>query len=218
MNLLALVLIIIFGFIVGFVSGVFPGPITLIIISLSLRKGNKTALKCLLAQILVELIYASLAFAGIGNQLKYLSPYSSYFHFGAALFVFIYGLKLTKNPKINLAKEKSQLLVSNPQFQGPTLGLSLGLTNPGIVFFFMGTYQLFITTIQSSHSAILFFSMMAGLELGVLSWYLLVFSWAKKWQEKLNQHLEPIHKIMGQLLLLMGVVLTAKAIYEILSS
>lgn len=203
---------LLFGLIVGLLSGIFPGPITLFMISRCLEKGKKTALITLLGQISAEVIYATVAFLTVGQKLKAVSTYAPFFNLGTSVFIFIYGLRLFAG------KKKKEL--SRPQIRGEGffLGFLLGISNPGITVFFLGVYQFFLNQGQFPSSALLFFLLMLALEMGVLLWYIFLFSWILRSQESLSARLGPLHKIVGLLLMLIAVLLSLKTIYEIASN
>lgn len=165
--------------IVAAVTVLSPGPGVVMTLSNALRYGARGTFGGIIGIACGTLIVASISATSVGVLLTTSAMAFTILKFVGAAYLIYLGIKLWRSPAINITVQPAQAESFTKRFLE---GLSLQLTNPKAVFFFISIFPQFID-LQSNYSAQ--FSILVttyiALVLGIHSLYALFAKRAKQW-------------------------------------
>jgi homoserine/homoserine lactone efflux protein len=156
-----------------------PGPGVVMTLTNSLQYGLRGTLGGILGIAFGALIVAAISATSVGILLATSALAFSLLKFVGAAYLIYLGIKLWKSPPLKIAAQPAQEAGMGKRF---VEGLSLQITNPKAVFFFISIFPQFIN-LNSNYSAqfaLLVFTYIA-LVLAIHSLYALVAKRAKRW-------------------------------------
>ncbi len=133
--------IILKGLMIGVFSSIPVGPIAILCIQRTLNRGRNHGFFTGLGAALSDLGYASLAAFSMSFIVDFIHQHQFYIEFGGAFIILIFGFVIFKsNPmkKISVASEKKE-----SYFQDFITSFALTMTNPLMIFLFIGLYARF---------------------------------------------------------------------------
>lgn len=156
-----------------------PGPGVVMTLSNALRYGVRGTFGGILGIAFGALIVAAISATSVGVLLATSAVAFTILKFVGAAYLIYLGIKLWKSPAIKIAEQPTQETGFSRRF---IEGLSLQLTNPKAVFFFISIFPQFID-LQTNYSVQ--FSILVAtyitLVLGIHSIYALLAKRAKHW-------------------------------------
>lgn len=165
--------------VVAAVTVLSPGPGVVMTLTNALRYGVRSTFGGILGIAFGALIVAAISATSVGVLLATSAVAFTILKFVGAAYLIYLGIKLWKSPSINVIEQPAQDTSFSKHF---IEGLSLQLTNPKAVFFFISIFPQFID-LQSNYSvqfSILVATYIA-LVLGIHSIYALFAKRAKQW-------------------------------------
>lgn len=160
---------ILYGIIIGILVSAPMGPIGVLCIRRTLHRGRRDGFYTGIGAMLSDLFYATVTYLGIGLIMNFIDKNETLFKLAGSIVMLIFGIYLYRTAPSYKTDDKD-----NNFSIWHTILSSFGLTlsNPFIIFFFIGLYSRFNFVSDSSHSMLLgYTSGMLGIALGAIAWW-----------------------------------------------
>jgi threonine/homoserine/homoserine lactone efflux protein len=184
------------GIILGLCVAVPVGPIGILCINRTIKKGYFSGVISGLGATTADFVYGIIAALGVNIVITFLSAYKNWFHFIGFIFLIIVGIGiLTKKPK----DPELILPESKGFFKDYLTSFLLTLTNPLTVFFFIAVFSSFDAINVSVLNAI---PLLLGVLIGSGGWWFILCGFTSKFKKKMSfKFLKKIDIISGILIL-----------------
>ena len=193
------------GFLIGVLVSAPMGPIGLLCVQRTLKKGLWHGFFSGVGAALSDVFYAGIISLGVGFIINFITVNQYTLHIIGSIMLLIFGVYvLRSNPFKWLHEPKEN---SNSYSQDIVSAFFLTLSNPVIIFL----YLLFFARLNFISSEEKLFSILLGLAsilVGALSWWLLITFFVDKLRRRMNlKGLWIMNKIVGSVIIALSVFL-----------
>ncbi|MFT3992760.1 MAG: LysE family transporter [Dysgonomonas sp.] len=202
-----MLLIIIKGLFIGFLSSAPMGPVGMLCVQRTLNEGRKNGLITGIGAVVGDMIIAFLAILaalGLGFSNEFIQQHEEILRIIGSLVLIVFGyLIFRKNPSKNLAK-----LNENKISQWKVFGSSLILTisNIATLFLYIALFARF-NVIDAEKSFAFDLVSVLFIGIGAFCWWLLITYLVNKLRARFNPRgLQIFNRIIGSILFIVGVV------------
>ena len=201
------------GFLIGICASVPLGPVGILVIQKSLGYGQKTGFVTGLGAALLDVIYAVIAIFFLARARRFLEANTILILIVGGLVVIAVGVIMFFQDPFRKLKEDKQ--DSKFSMSGFFQAIAICASNPGAILIMFGLFAFFRVDTSAADSTVglLLLAVAAG---SVAYWFL--FSWAfGRWSRKLNlRTLLWINRVFGILLFIIGIVMLADGVYQLI--
>ena len=191
------------GFIIGIIISAPMGPTGLLCIQRTLNKGRRHGLMTGFGACISDLFYAVLVGIGMSFLIDFIESHINILQIFGSILLLIFGIYLFRtNPVKTLRKART----SANYAQDMATSFFLTLSNPLIIFLFIGLYARFnfITPDEPWFQQIIGYSFIIA---GALAWWFLVTALISKLRDKFNlRGIWVINKTIGIIVIVLSIV------------
>lgn len=184
------------------------GPVNIIVIRNSIRRGFLVAFLTGLGAVLADTIYASFAAFGIGSIEHFIAAYATPLTLvGGALLVFM-GVRLARS-HVSLSELALQEPPKKRQIAGKMLTtFMLTLTNPGVFFGFIAIFGTMNAVLRLGESVDRPPTAVAGVAIGGAMWWLFLSFVVTRFKSRISERVfDKINRWTGVLIAAFGFAL-----------
>jgi len=185
------------------------GPISIVVIRKTIRYNKRRALIPAFGSLTADIFYSAIVGFGITFVATFFKSYQHYIQILGGLVLLIIAIRILRKPAEALLKNQNGKV---PFIKGFSLGFFLALFNPGTIFMMTAILAALGTRLDNAQLSTSL-SIMAGLFIGELSWWLFltnITEWAKG---KFGKHAPiKINTFAGYFLLIMSIIIFIKSI------
>ncbi len=191
------------GFLIGLCTSIPVGPIAILCIQQTLHKGRWHGFFSGLGAATSDFIYALIALLGFSFVMDFIKTHQLTIQIIGSAVILIFGIHIyNQNPSKRL-KKNTPSKFSYPQDFISALGLTI--SNPLMVFLFLGLFAQFSFVTQESSTASIILGMLSVF-LGSSTWWLLLTYVASQFKNRLNiRGLRFLNKVAGALICIIAV-------------
>lgn len=213
-----MILILLKGLFIGLLSSAPMGPVGMLCIQRTLNDGRQHGLITGLGAAVGDVIYALITLVGalgLGFIADYLEKHQAPFQIGGSIILLVFGyFVFNQNPSKSITKLKKTESSFGKVFVS---SLALTLSNIGMLFLYMALFARF-SLIDSNNSFILNLAIVPAIGLGALLWWVFITYVVNKLRTKFNPRgLKVFNKVIGSILMAIGVVGIASGIYMLVT-
>jgi len=195
--------------IAGFSMCVLIGPISIIIIRKAIRHNKYDALIPGLGSVTADIFYSSIVGFGITFIANFFTQYEKYFQLIAGFVLCFLAIHILRKPAQSLFKSQNGKL---PFIKSFSLGFFLALFNPGTLFLMLTI--LTALNVSATRSLATSFSIIIGLFIGELSWWIFLVNITELAKGKFGKKAPlTINTFSGIFLLCMSIIIIIKNIF-----
>ncbi len=190
------------------------GPVNVIVIRNSIRRGMLVAFLAGMGAVVADTIYAALAAYSVSTIEHFVADYAvTLMLVGGALLVFM-GIRLARS-HITLAELALQEPPKKRQVAGKMLTtFMLTLTNPGVFFGFVAIFGTMTAVLKLGDSADRPITVVAGVAIGGTLWWLFLSFVVTRFKSKISERVfDKINRWTGILIAAFGFALLAEALF-----
>ncbi len=190
------------------------GPVNIIVIRNSIRRGMLVAFLAGMGAVVADTIYAALAAYSVSTIEHFVADYAvTLMLVGGALLVFM-GIRLARS-HITLAELALQEPPKKRQVAGKMLTtFMLTLTNPGVFFGFVAIFGTMTAVLKLGESADRPITVVAGVAIGGTLWWLFLSFVVTRFKSKISERVfDKINRWTGILIAAFGFALLAEALF-----
>ncbi|MET3193447.1 LysE family transporter [Gottfriedia sp. OAE603] len=189
------------SFILGFSVSAPVGPIGLLCIQRILTRGRAAGFVTGFGAATANLIYASIAAFGFSVVSSFLVEQQLIFRVIGGVFLFYLGLKtFMKKPSNTAANLEGESIFA--MFLSTFV---LMITNPVTILNFVAMFAG-LGFEQSSSSSLVAVTLIVGVFLGAISWWIILSNVVSLFRNKIRPHLSRVNKIAGLLIIILGIL------------
>ncbi len=193
------------GFLIGLCTSVPVGPIAILCIQRTLQKGRKNGFYSGLGAACSDFVYALLALLGLSFVMDFINQYEFLIQLIGCILIMAFGVFIFfQNPTKSIRKQSENESAS--YFQEFLTAFLLTITNPLMIFLFLGLYARMEFLVDSAGWWEDMFGMLAILA-GSSTWWFTVTLLASIFHNKFNiRGLWILNKITGSLIFVIALV------------
>lgn len=193
------------GFLIGLCTSVPVGPIAILCIQRTLQKGRKYGFYSGLGAACSDFFYALLAIFGLSFVMDFINQYEFLIQLGGSVLIMAFGVFIFfQNPTKNIKRQSQNDTAT--YFQEFLTSFLLTVTNPLMIFLFLGLYARMEFLVDSAGWWEDMFGMLAILA-GSTTWWFTVTLLASTFHNKFNiRGLWILNKITGSLIFIIALV------------
>lgn len=193
------------GFIIGLCTSVPVGPIAILCIQRTLQKGRKVGFVSGLGAASSDFVYALIAMLGLSFVMDFIQQHEFLIQLVGSIVIMGFGVMIFfQNPTKKIKKGKS--VGSGTYFQEYLTSFALTITNPLMIFLFLGLFARMEFLVDSAGWYENVFGMIAVLA-GSATWWFTITLLASTFRNKFNiRGLWILNKITGSLIFLIALV------------
>lgn len=193
------------GFLIGLCTSVPVGPIAILCIQRTLQKGRKYGFYSGFGAACSDFVYALLALFGLSFVMDFINQYEFLIQLIGSILIMAFGVFIFfQNPTKNIRKQSAN--DSATYFQEFLTAFLLTITNPLMIFLFLGLYARMEFLVDSAGWWEDMFGMLAILA-GSTTWWFSVTLLASTFHNKFNiRGLWILNKITGSLIFVIALV------------
>lgn len=193
------------GFLIGLCTSVPVGPIAILCIQRTLQKGRKNGFYSGLGAACSDFVYALLALLGLSFVMDFINQYEFLIQLIGSILIMAFGVFIFfQNPTKSIRKQSVNDSAS--YFQEFLTAFLLTITNPLMIFLFLGLYARMEFLVDSAGWWEDMFGMLAILA-GSSTWWFTVTLLASIFHNKFNiRGLWILNKITGSLIFVIALV------------
>lgn len=192
------------GFLIGLCTSIPVGPIAILCIQRTLHKGRWHGFISGLGAATSDFLYALIALLGLSFVMDFVKSHELIIQIVGSIVIMGFGLHIFfQNPSKQL-KKSNKTKTSYPQEYISALGLTI--TNPLMIFLFLGLFAQFSFVSANSSTASIVLGMISVF-LGSCTWWFLLSYIASLLKNRLNiRGLRFLNKIAGSLIIIIAIV------------
>jgi threonine/homoserine/homoserine lactone efflux protein len=200
-----MLIIAIKGILIGVLVSAPMGPIGLLCIQRTLNKGRWHGFVTGMSAVFSDLIYATLTGLSMGFVVDFIEKNQAALQIIGSLLLLFFGYyTFRSNPTKKLKKPDEA--VPNTYTQDAITSFFLTLSNPFIIFLFLGLYARFAFISPEETSFALIFGL-AGIAVGAASWWFLITFFVGKLRSTFNMRgLWVLNRIVGVTIMIFAMV------------
>jgi len=193
------------GFLIGLCTSVPVGPIAILCIQRTLQKGRKYGFYSGMGAASSDFVYALLALFGISFVMDFINQHEFLIQFVGSVLIMAFGVVIFfQNPTKNISKKAEKEGAS--YLQEYITAFALTITNPLMIFLFLGLYARMEFLVDSAGWWEDCFGMLAVLA-GSTTWWFTLTLLASIFHNKFNiRGLWILNKITGTLIFVIALV------------
>jgi len=193
------------GFLIGLCTSVPVGPIAILCIQRTLQKGRKYGFYSGLGAACSDFFYALLAIFGLSFVMDFINQYEFLIQLIGSVLIMAFGVFIFfQNPTKNIKRQSQNDTAT--YFQEFLTSFLLTVTNPLMIFLFLGLYARMEFLVDSAGWWEDMFGMLAILA-GSTTWWFTVTLLASTFHNKFNiRGLWILNKITGSLIFIIALV------------
>ena len=193
---------IITGFLIGLFVSIPVGPIAVLCIQRTLNKGRWYGFATGLGAAFSDMMYALVAGFGMSIVISVITNNQLFIQMVGSVVICVFGIYIFRS---NPLPQKTPIGSSQSYLQDFFAAFFMTITNPMIIFLFIGLYARF----NFIYEDIAFLKTMLGILavfLGAASWWFVLVSIVNLFRNKFNvRSLGVINKIMGSILAILAI-------------
>lgn len=192
------------GFLIGLCTSIPVGPIAILCIQRTLHKGRWHGFISGLGAATSDFLYALIALLGLSFVMDFVKSHELIIQIVGSIVIMGFGFHIFfQNPSKQL-KKSNKTKTSYPQEYISALGLTI--TNPLMIFLFLGLFAQFSFVSANSSTASIVLGMISVF-LGSCTWWFLLSYIASLLKNRLNiRGLRFLNKIAGSLIIIIAIV------------
>ncbi|MCQ2335565.1 MAG: LysE family transporter [Paludibacteraceae bacterium] len=193
------------GFIIGLCTSAPVGPIAILCIQRTLQKGRRVGFVSGLGAASSDFVYALIAMLGLSFVMDFINQYEFLIQLVGSIVIMGFGVMIFfQNPTKRIKKGKTA--TSSTYFQEYITSFALTITNPLMIFLFLGLFARMEFLVDSAGWYENVFGMIAVL-IGSSTWWFTITLLASTFRNKFNiRGLWILNKITGSLIFLIAMV------------
>lgn len=189
------------GFGIGLIMSSPAGPVNFLCFHRTLHRGLFAGWMIALGAIAADTIFASAAIFGIKAASEFIAYHIGILQLIGGLLIIIFGLYLLLHKVTDVQPGKGKQKIWRYFFTG----FGLSITNPGNFFGFMAMFSGVTDLVTESASLFHGTSLILGVVLGALTWWLALTTVTHKYRSKMTLNaLLRINKVAGTVILAAG--------------
>ena len=176
-----------------------PGPVTVLVVSASVKSGFKAGLATVAGTNIASLVLIAISFIILQGVFSVSETAMLWLSFLGAFYLIYFSITIIKD-KIDIKQtvQESSSLVTKNHFKD---GFLIGISNPKDVVFFIAFFPLFLEVSSDIYSSMLILTLVwILLDYSLLSIYCFIFSKVSS-----NRVANIIGRVSGTILLLIGI-------------
>ena len=176
-----------------------PGPVTVLVVSASVKSGFKAGLATVAGTNIASLVLIAISFIILQGVFSVSETAMLWLSFLGAFYLIYFSIIIIKD-KIDIQQtvQESSSLVTKNHFKD---GFLIGISNPKDVIFFIAFFPLFLEVSSNIYSSMLILTLVwILLDYSLLSIYCFIFSKVSS-----NRVANIIGRVSGTILLLIGI-------------
>ena len=176
-----------------------PGPVTVLVVSASVKSGFKAGLATVAGTNIASLVLIAISFIILQGVFSVSETAMLWLSFLGAFYLIYFSITIIKD-KIDIQQtvQESSSLVTKNHFKD---GFLIGISNPKDVIFFIAFFPLFLEVSSNIYSSMLILTLVwILLDYSLLSIYCFIFSKVSS-----NRVANIIGRVSGTILLLIGI-------------
>lgn len=188
-----------------------PGPVTVLVVSASIKDGFMAGLKTVAGTNTASLILIGISFIIIKGLFTVSETALNYLTLFGGLYLLYFAITILKDRiDITKAMDANSTKVSPHHFRD---GFTIGLSNPKDILFFMAFFPLFLGVYPQINQSMLILTVIWVLmDYAILTTYSFIFSKVSN-----NQVANGINQLSGGILLLVAVYIVSKTTISLFS-
>lgn len=192
------------GYLIGLCTSIPVGPIAILCIQRTLQKGRLHGFFSGLGAATSDFIYALLALFGLSFVLDFIKEHELVIQIAGSAVIMLFGVYIFfQNPSKRLKKSKNE---SNSYHQDYLSALGLTITNPLMIFLFIGLFARF-SFVSPDSSPIDIIAGMIAVFAGSSTWWFLLTYVTSLFKSKINMRgLGMLNKIAGTLIFFIALI------------
>ena len=193
------------GFIIGLCTSAPVGPIAILCIQRTLQNGRKTGFISGLGAASSDFVYAIIAMFGLSFVMDFIQTHEFLIQLVGAIVIMAFGIFIFfQNPTKGLRKRQSTS--STTYFQEYLTSFALTITNPLMIFLFLGLYARMEFLVEPAGWWEVVLGMLAVLA-GSTAWWFTITLIASTFHNKFNiRGLWILNKITGTLIFVIALI------------
>ncbi|MBQ1752030.1 MAG: LysE family transporter [Paludibacteraceae bacterium] len=193
------------GFIIGLCTSAPVGPIAILCIQRTLQNGRKTGFISGLGAASSDFVYALIALFGLSFVMDFIQQHEFLIQLIGAIVIMAFGIFIFfQNPTKGLRKRQSTS--STTYFQEYLTSFALTITNPLMIFLFLGLYARMEFLVEPAGWWEVVLGMLAVLA-GSTAWWFTITLIASTFHNKFNiRGLWILNKITGTLIFVIALI------------
>lgn len=176
-----------------------PGPVTVLVVSASVKSGFKAGLATVAGTNIASLVLIAISFIILQGVFSVSETAMLWLSFLGAFYLIYFSITIIKD-KIDIQQtvQESSSLVTKNHFKD---GFLIGISNPKDIIFFIAFFPLFLEVSSDIYSSMLILTLVwILLDYSLLSIYCFIFSKVSS-----NRVANIIGRVSGTILLLIGI-------------
>lgn len=192
------------GFLIGLCTSIPVGPIGILCIQRTLHKGRMHGFFSGLGAATSDFLYALVALLGLSFVMNFVRQHELAIQIGGSIVIMGFGIHIFfQNPSRQLKKSNNDKTTYHQDFIS---AFGLTITNPLMIFLFIGLFARFSFVNGSSSPASIVFGMLSVF-LGSATWWFILTFVANLFKSKLNMRgLGFLNKIAGSLISVIAII------------
>lgn len=193
------------GFLIGICTSVPVGPVAILCIQRTLQKGRVTGFYSGMGAATSDFIYALIAIFGLSFVMDFINEHEFAIQLVGSILIMMFGVVIFfQNPTKNIRRKSSNELA--PYWQDYMTAFAMTITNPLMIFMFMGLFARMEFLVDSAGWWEDMFGMLAILAGSSIWWFTLTLL-ASTFHNKFNiRGLWILNKITGSLIFIIALV------------
>ncbi len=210
--LCAMLEIVFKGILIGILVSAPMGPIGLLCIQRTLNKGRWHGFYTGIGAVFSDLFYATLTGMSMGFVVSFIEKNQSVLQIGGSILLMAFGYYIFRsNPSKNLRKPDE---VSNTYTQDTLTSFFLTLSNPFIIFLFLGLFARF-SFISPEETTLALILGLLGIALGATLWWFTITYLVGKLRSNFNlRGLWVLNRIVGIVIMIFALVGLVFSVWE----
>ncbi|MDL2262812.1 LysE family transporter [Bacteroidales bacterium OttesenSCG-928-I21] len=192
------------GFLIGFLVSIPVGPIAVLCTQRTLNKGRWHGFVTGLGAAFSDMIYALITSFGMTIVMAFLSNHQYVIQILGSIVICVFGIYIFRsNPLKQVAPAIS---TAQNYIQDFFSAFLMTITNPAIIFFFIGLYARF-NFIEENISFLKAIGGVFTVFIGAATWWFLLVSFVNLFRKKINiRSLGLVNKITGSLIVVISII------------
>ncbi len=192
------------GILIGVLVSAPMGPIGLLCIQRTLNKGRGHGFATGVGAVFSDLLYATLTGMSMGFVIAFIEDHQSILQIAGSILLMFFGFYIFQtNPSKNLKKPDE---VSNSYTQDALTSFFLTLSNPFIIFLFLGLFARF-NFISPEETTFALVTGLAGIASGAIFWWFLITYLVGKLRNNFNMRgLWILNRVLGILIMFFSLI------------
>jgi len=200
------------GILIGILVSAPMGPIGLLCIQRTLNKGRWHGFATGIGAVFSDLFYAAITGLGMGFVINLIEKNQALLQILGSLLLMAFGLYILRsNPTKNLRKPDQN---SNSYLQDAITSFFLTLSNPFIIFLFLGLFARF-SFISPEETSFALVVGLLGISIGATAWWFIITYLVGKLRGNFNvRGLWMLNRIVGSIIIAFAVVGLGFSLWE----